>query len=94
MDRPPCWPEGQTCPNACAYQLVERTVYNKTPLYGHWAGWRMAGQCLVSPDGDRISPERLRGILFAEASRKRLFRPASSALVVTLPERERFEGCA
>lgn len=56
----PCWPEGQTCPNNCAFQLLERTVYNKTPLHGSWAGWRMAGCCLVSPDGDRISPERLR----------------------------------
>lgn len=54
MDRPPCWPEGRPCPNNCAYQLAERTVYNLTPLYGQWAGWRMAGRVLVSPDGDRI----------------------------------------
>lgn len=96
MDRPPCWPEGQSCPNPCAYQLIERSVYNKTPLYGQWAGWRMAGRCLVSPDGDRISPERLRGILFAEASRKRLIRskPAALSAVVRLPEREQFEGYA
>ena len=53
MDRPPCWPEGQSCPNHCAYQLAERTVYNLTPLYGQWAGWLMAGRVLVSPDGDR-----------------------------------------
>src|SRR5688572_1401913 len=93
---PPCWPEGQQRPNTCAHQLVERTVYNKTPLHGDWAGWRMAGRCLVSPDGDRISPERLRGILFAEASRKRLVKskPAPLSSTVRLPERERFEGCA
>lgn len=97
MTLPPCWPEGQSCPNACAHQLLERTVYNKTPLHGHWAGWRMAGRCLVSPDGDRISPERLRGILFAEAAWKRLvgYKPAAPlGTIVRLPERERFEGCA
>ena len=96
MTLPPCWSEGQSCPNACAFQLLERTVYNKTPLHGHWAGWRMAGRYLVSPDGDRINPERLRGILFAEASRKRLVGSKSTPLsmVARLPERERFEGCA
>lgn len=99
MDRPPCWPEGQPCPNNCAYQLAERTIYNLTPLYGQWAGWRMAGRVLVSPDGDRISPERLRGILFREAGHLRLQKlrrkklPRSSQ-VISLPARESFEGCA
>jgi hypothetical protein len=55
MDRPPCWPEGHACPNPCAAQLRTRVIRNQTPLYGEWAGWRMAGRCLVSPDGDRIS---------------------------------------
>ncbi|NLC36801.1 MAG: hypothetical protein GX772_10235 [Alcaligenaceae bacterium] len=41
----------------------DRTVHNVTPLYGPWAGWRMAGRVLISPDRDRISPERLRGLL-------------------------------
>lgn len=50
----------------------DRTVHNLTPLYGPWSGWRMAGRVLVSPDGDRIAPERLRGILWAEVSRERL----------------------
>lgn len=41
----------------------DRIVHNVTPLYGPWAGWRMAGRVLISPDRDRISPERLRGLL-------------------------------
>lgn len=71
MKHPPCWPDGQTCPNDCAGQLYDRTIYNKTDLHGAWNGWRMAGRVLVSPDGDRISPERLRGILIVEELRHR-----------------------
>ena len=66
MKPPPCWHKGQS-PNICAQQLYQRTTHNLTPLYGHWTGWRMAGRVLVSPDGDRISPERLRGILWRES---------------------------
>ncbi|MFC7300202.1 DUF3653 domain-containing protein [Cognatiluteimonas weifangensis] len=67
MDRPPCWPDDQTQrPNACAHAQYARVIHNITPLYGPWAGWRMAGRVLVSPDGDRISPERLRGLLWRE----------------------------
>ena len=71
MDRPPCWPDGQACPNSCAGALYERNVYGRQHLTQEWRGWRLAGRVLVSPDGDRISPERLRGILFAESMRTR-----------------------
>lgn len=76
MERPHCWPEGHACPNNCAAALHDRLIENTTPLYGQWAGWRMAGQCLVdvSPNGDRIAPERLRGTLFTKAARERLVR--------------------
>jgi len=96
MQRPPCWPEGQPCPNACAEQYRNRVIRNQTPLYGEWAGWRMAGRCLVSPDGDRISPERLRGILFAEAGRQHLAKQQSekAAVIPILPAREHFAGSA
>ena len=96
MDRPPCWPEGQACPNACAEQLRTRVIRNQTPLYGEWAGWRMAGRNLVSPDGDRICPERLRGILFAEAARQQLAKRQSrrAAVIPILPAREQLAGSA
>ena len=96
MSRPPCWPDGQPCPNPCAQRRYDRLVHNRVTLTAEWAGWRLAGRCLVSPDGDRIAPERLRGILFAEASRQRLakLRQAHRAVVVTLPARERFAGSA
>lgn len=47
----------------------ERVVHNKTALYGPWTGWRMAGRFLVAPDRDRITPERLRGLLWHETLR-------------------------
>lgn len=72
MTRPPCWPVGQPCPNPCAAAHYDRTVYNRQHLSGPWTGWRMAGRELVSPDGDRITPERLRGLLWRQASEKRL----------------------
>lgn len=39
-----------------------------------WPGWRFSGDKLVSPDGDRITPERLRGLLWRQASEARLSR--------------------
>lgn len=38
-----------------------------------WNGWRFtaSGQQLVSPDGDRITPERLRGLLWRHAMERR-----------------------
>lgn len=56
MERPPCWLRASLA-RMPAQQLRTRVIHNQTPLYGEWAGWRMAGRCLVSPDGDRISPE-------------------------------------
>ncbi len=38
---------------------------------GHWLGWKLRGRVLVSPDHDRITPERLRGLLFCESLRLR-----------------------
>ncbi len=73
MKRPPCWPDGHNGqPNGCAASLYEREIYNRAHMHGPWVGWRMAGRELVSPDGDRITPERLRGLIWrlqAEARR-------------------------
>ena len=49
-------------------------VHGLLDLPGAWLGWRLRGRHLVSPHGDRISPARLRGILFLEAMQKRLAR--------------------
>jgi hypothetical protein len=44
----------------------ERVVYNQTPLYGPWAGWRMAGRYLVAPGGQQISLPRMKGLLWRD----------------------------
>jgi len=61
MTRPPCWPDAEPCPNNCA-ALHEREVYNHLDLTGPWQGWRFRGRYLVSPDGSRLTPERLLGL--------------------------------
>lgn len=71
MSRPPCWPAGQPCPNDCASALYARQVHGIQPLHGPWDGWRLAGRDLVGPDGDRISPERLRGLLWRQQAEAR-----------------------
>jgi len=57
----------------------DRVVHNKTHLHGPWAGWRMAGKDLVSPDGARVSPTRMRGILFRLEAEARLERARARA---------------
>ena len=35
-------------------------------LSGRFAGWRVAGNYLISPDGDRMTPERLAGLAWRD----------------------------
>ena len=58
-DRPPCWREGEQCPNDCAAQLYKRVIHNETALHGPWSGWRLAGPRLVSPRKEWIAPHVL-----------------------------------
>lgn len=66
--RPPCWSEGQQCPNDCAAALLQQQAHNHFNLTGPWFGWRVRGRDLVGPGGERVSPERLRGLLWREAA--------------------------
>lgn len=69
MDIPPCITPGQPL-NRCARALYEREVSGHTDLTAAWSGWRLRGSCLVSPDGDRITAQRLRGLLFVESLKR------------------------
>lgn len=64
MDRPPCWREGEACPNDCAARLYRRVIYNDTTLHGPWQGWRMAGARLIAPSRDWIAPHQLDRVLW------------------------------
>jgi hypothetical protein len=39
---------------------------------GEWYGWRLRSRHLVSPDGDRMTPERLCGLLWRDRAELRL----------------------
>lgn len=71
--RPPCWPDdGSSCPNHCAQAHADRILRNQVELHGPWAGWRLAGRDLVSPEGLRLPERRLRGLVWrAEAEERR-----------------------
>jgi len=69
--RPPCWPAGSSCPNECAAALHERITRNHVALTGPWAGWRLAGRDLVAPDGQRINPQRLAGLMWRDSQELR-----------------------
>lgn len=67
IERPPCWRDGQPCPNACAHRHYQQVVHNTTPLHGPWSGWRVAGARLVSPHRDWIHAPALDRLLWREA---------------------------
>lgn len=69
--QPPCVIPGQPL-NACARQLYAEKVTGHVDLSSHWAGWKLRGRWLISPDGHRLNPERLRGILFREDGEARV----------------------
>lgn len=55
-------PRCRHCEIETDIEHYDRVVHNKTELHGPWAGWRMAGRELVSPEGDRFTTTRLRGL--------------------------------
>ena len=69
-------------------------VENRCDFGNEWQGWRMRGSYLISPDGDRVSARRLRGLLFSAslAKPRRASKPAIAPAplpsnVVELPVR-------
>lgn len=66
----PCIKPGQPM-NSCARKLYAEKVLCHVDLPADWAGWRLRGRWLISPEGDRINALRLRGILFREANERR-----------------------
>jgi hypothetical protein len=89
---PTCW----HCKTETTREHYARVVDGKGPLYGPWEGWRTAGRFLVSPDGDRLTPQRLRGLMFAERHRLRKEKPAPAPARLShlIPAREQFDGRA
>lgn len=65
IDAPPCVKMGEPM-NWCAKRQMAERILGHFALVNEWAGWRFAGRELVSPDGLRICPERLRCLMFDE----------------------------
>ena len=66
----PCHTPG-TKPNACAVTMHIARTQGTTDLGGPWSGWRIAGRHLVTPDGVRMLPERLRGLAWRQDAEAR-----------------------
>lgn len=78
--QPPCLIPAQPM-NDCARRVYQEKVLGHVDLAADWAGWKLRGRWLISPDGDRINPLRLRGILFREAQEQRIARGRPSAII-------------
>lgn len=68
--QPPCI-KPRASVNPCARRLYAEKVLGHVDLSADWAGWRLRGRWLISPEGDRINPLRLRGLMFREANEQR-----------------------
>lgn len=64
-DAPPCVRLGEPL-NWCAKRQMAERLLGHFALVENWAGWRFAGRDLVSPDGLRINPTRLRCLMLQE----------------------------
>lgn len=68
------------------YQVM---VNGHLDLANEWSGWKLRGPYLVAPNGDRILPQRLIGLLYVEKLQKRVHaaskaKPAPLAPLATL----------
>jgi hypothetical protein len=52
--------------------LFDFLVHNHADLVGQWYGWKLRGRHLVTPAGDRLTPERLAGLVWRDAAELRL----------------------
>ena len=52
------------------YQVL---VNGQLDLRNEWNGWKLRGPYLVAPNGDRILPQRLLGLLYTEKLQKRVY---------------------
>ena len=52
--------------------MHDAVVYNRIDLANEWTGFRLRGNDLVAPDGQRISKRRLEGLLWRDKQELRL----------------------
>lgn len=59
-------------PGEAMQYMVDAQLNGRIDLVGKWNGWRLRDRDLVSPSGQRISPQRLEGLLWRDAMELRL----------------------
>lgn len=52
--------------------IMDAQLNGRIDFVGKWNGWKLRDRDLVSPDGQRISPRRLEGLLWRDAMELRL----------------------
>lgn len=52
--------------------MTDAVLYQHIDFAGTWQGWKLRGRELVSPDKDRITPQRLLGLLWRDEMELRL----------------------
>lgn len=52
-------------------RLWHVVVENHTDFENHWAGWKMRGEFLISPEGLRLRTPQLRGLFRVHGQQKR-----------------------
>ncbi len=77
--------------NRCAREVHDWHVHGTGPLYGAFAGWRIAGDELVSPNGDRMRARRLEWLMREEWQQRRGKKKKGKGVVVEL--RPSASGC-
>lgn len=89
---PPCLVAGLGM-NPCNRERFNWEVLGNGPLHGAFEGWRVSGDEIVSPDGDRMRMRRLRWLMreqWTTRKRKRLggvvvLRPAAGRCTRAVP---------
>ena len=77
MDVPPCIVPG-TPLNWCAQQMFSWRVSGHGNLPGEWAGWRLAGRWLISPDGVRVLPGQMQAMVWHQVHMRKKRKKAVS----------------
>lgn len=69
-----------------AMQFMYQVLVNgQLDMQNEWKGWKLRGPYLVAPNGDRIMPQRLLGLLYVEKLQKRVLAAGKKKLQATAP---------
>lgn len=65
--------------------MYQVQVTGHLDLGNEWKGWKLRGPYLVAPNGDRILPQRLLGLLYVEKLQKRVMVASRKSAAAAAP---------